>query len=132
MAQMNVLLVDDEFNVQKIVSGFLDRYGAEYDIPVNTKVLGDPVQGLFEVTANGGDYDMIMLDVRLPKVTGDEIYNSLSHVSPELLDRVLFITGFRADLDDRFPAQDLRVLDKPFRYRQLVDEIESIVNPAPA
>jgi len=132
MAQMNVLLVDDEFNVQKIVSGFLDRYGAEYDIPVNTKVLGDPVQGLFEVTANGGDYDMIMLDVRLPKVTGDEIYNSLSHVSPELLDRVLFITGFRADLDDRFPAQDLRVLDKPFRYRQLVDEIEAIVNPAPA
>jgi two-component system, LytTR family, response regulator len=132
MAQVNVLLVDDEFNVQKIVSGFLDRYGAEYDIPVNTKVLGDPVQGLFEVTANGGNYDMIMLDVRLPKVTGDEIYNSLSHVSPELLDRVLFITGFRADLDDRFPAQDLRVLDKPFRYRQLVDAIEAIVNPAPA
>lgn len=132
MAQMNVLLVDDEFNVQKIVSGFLDRYGAEHDVPVNTTVLADPVQGLFEVTANGSNYDMIMLDVRLPKLTGDEIYNSLSHVSPELLGRVLFITGFRADLDDRFPAQDLRVLDKPFRYRQLVDEIEAIVNPAPA
>jgi len=126
---MNVLLVDDEFNIQKIVSGFLDRYSTEHHIPVNTKVLGDPVQGLFEVTANGSNYDMIMLDVRLPMVTGDEIYNSLSHVSPELLDRVLFITGFRADLDDRFPAQDLRVLDKPFRYRQLVDEIEAIVKP---
>ena len=124
---MNVLLVDDEANIQKIISGFLERYADEHRVPVHTKALTDPVQGLFEATANGHHYDMILLDVRLPRLTGDEIYNSLGHVSPELLDRVLFITGFRGDLDARFPATTLRVLEKPFRYQQLADQIKAIV-----
>ena len=124
---MNVLLVDDETNVQKIVGSFLERYASERSLPVSIKALCDPVQGLFEATANGGNYDMIMLDVRLPKLTGDEIYNSLRHVSPDLLDRVLFITGFYDDLRDRFPRETLRVLNKPFRYQQLVEHIEAIV-----
>jgi two-component system, LytTR family, response regulator len=124
---MNVLLVDDEANIRKIVAGLLERYGAEHNVPVHTKALADPVQGLYEATANGHNYDMIILDVRLPRLAGDEIYNSLRHVSPELLARVLFITAYRGDLDDRFPGQELRVLEKPFQYRQLVEQIEAIV-----
>jgi two-component system, LytTR family, response regulator len=124
---MNVLLVDDEANIRKIVAGLLERYGAEQNLPVHTKALSDPVQGLYEATANGHQYDMIILDVRLPRLAGDEIYNSLCHVSPELLDRVLFITAYRGDLDNRFPGRELRVLEKPFQYQQLVEQIEAIV-----
>ena len=127
---MNVLLVDDETNIQKIVASFLERYGEERSLTVHTKTLGDAVQGLFEATANGARYDMIVLDVRLPKLTGDEIYNSLSHVSPELLDRVLFITGYRGDLDARFPRRKLRVLETPFLYQQFIDEVEAIIGAA--
>ena len=108
---MNVLLVDDETNVQKIVGSFLERYASERSLPVSIKALCDPVQGLFEATANGGNYDMIMLDVRLPKLTGDEIYNSLRHVSPDLLDRVLFVTGYPEDLAERF-GTPLYVVDE--------------------
>ena len=124
---MNVLLVDDETNVQKIVGGFLERYASERSIPVSLKALYDPVQGLFEATANGSNYDLIMLDVRLPKLTGDEIYHSLKQVSPDLRHRVLFITGFHDDLRRRFPSEPLRVLAKPFRYQQLTEQIEAIV-----
>jgi len=38
-----------------------------------------------------------------------------------LLDEVLFMTGYRCDLDERFPEHQLRVLDKPFRYRQFAE-----------
>jgi DNA-binding response OmpR family regulator len=124
---MNVLLVDDETNVQQIVGGFLERYASERSLPVSINALCDPIQGLFEATANGELYDIIMLDVRMPKLTGDEIYNSLRHVSPDLLARVLFITGFSDDLRDRFTSEALRVLHKPFRYQQLVEHIEAIV-----
>jgi two-component system, LytTR family, response regulator len=125
---VNVLVVDDETNIQRIVAGFLERYSQEHSVPIETKALGDPVLGLFEATANGARYDMIVLDVRLPKLTGDEIYNSLAHVSPELLKRVLFITGYRGDLDARFPRRELRVLEKPFLYQQFIDEVEAIVS----
>ena len=40
---------------------------------------------------------------------------------------MLFITGFYDDLRDRFPRASLRLLNKPFRYQQLVEHIEAIV-----
>ena len=124
---MNVLLVDDETNVHQIVGSFLERYASERSLPIGFKAFYDPVQGLFEATANGELYDMIMLDVRLPKLTGDEIYSSLSHVSPDLRSRVLFITGFADDLRSRFPHEALLVLHKPFRYQQLAEQADAIV-----
>jgi len=124
---MNVLLIDDEENMQSIMSAFLKRYGKLHGISVEIKALFDPVQGLFEITSNGNHYDLILLDVRLPKLTGDEIYQSISHVNPELMDKVLFITGYREDLDHRFPDKDLNVLEKPFRYAQLETHMDAIL-----
>ncbi len=124
---MNVLLIDDEESMQSIMSAFLKRYGELHDEPVEIKALFDPVQGLFEITSNGSHYDLFLLDVRLPKLTGDEIYHSITHVHPELLDKVLFITGYREDLDARFPGKPLRVLDKPFRYAQFEEQIDAIL-----
>jgi two-component SAPR family response regulator len=124
---MNVLLIDDEENIQSIISAFLSRYAEIHKDQLEVKQLFDPVQGLFEITSNGNHYDLILLDVRLPKLTGDEIYQSIMHVNPELLDKVLFITGYREDLDARFPGKNLRVLDKPFRYAQLEMQIDDIL-----
>jgi two-component SAPR family response regulator len=124
---MNVLLIDDEENIQSIISAFLSRYAEMHKERLEIKQLYDPVQGLFEITSNGNHYDVILLDVRLPKLTGDEIYQSITHVNPELLDKVLFITGYREDLDARFPGKNLRVLDKPFRYAQLEIQIDDIL-----
>ncbi len=124
---MNVLLIDDEENMQSIMAAFLKRYGDQHDMQVEIKALFDPVQGLFEITSNGDHYDLFLLDVRLPKLTGDEIYQSITHVNPELLDKVLFITGYREDLDARFPEHSLKILDKPFRYAQLEAQIDAIL-----
>jgi len=124
---MNVLLIDDEENLQSIMSAFLKRYADSHGMSVEIKSLSDPVQGLFEITSNGDNYDVILLDVRLPKLTGDEIYQSISHVNPELMEKVLFITGYREDLDRRFPDKNLNVLDKPFRYSQLETHIDAIL-----
>ncbi|MDX8408366.1 MAG: response regulator [Mariprofundaceae bacterium] len=126
---MNVLLIDDEENMQSIMAAFLKRYGDLHDMQVEIKALFDPVQGLFEITSNGDHYDLFLLDVRLPKLTGDEIYQSITHVNPELLDKVLFITGYREDLDARFPEHTLKILDKPFRYAQLEAQIDAILKP---
>ncbi len=124
---MNALLIDDDENMQSIMAAFLKRYGDQHDMQVDIKALFDPVQGLFEITTNGDHYDLILLDVRLPKLTGDEIYKSITHVNPELLGKVLFVTGYREDLDSRFPKHSLQVLDKPFRYAQLEAQIDTIL-----
>jgi len=125
---IKVLTIDDEDTVQSILAAFLNRYLGEKGIQGDIKTLSDPVQGLFELSTNGEQYAVILLDVRLPKLTGDEIYNSLIHVNPNLLERVLFVTGYPDDLTDRFQDRTLNILQKPFRYKNFTEKLSEILN----
>jgi len=127
---IKVLAIDDEDTVQSILAAFLNRYLGEKGIQNEIKTLNDPVQGLFELSTNGEQYSVILLDVRLPKLTGDEIYNSLMHVNPNLLTRVLFVTGYPDDLSDRFPDKKLNILQKPFRYQNFTEQLNTILKLA--
>lgn len=124
---VKVLAIDDENTVQSILAAFLNRYLGEKGYESSIKTMSDPVQGLFELTTQGSQYSIILLDVRLPKLTGDEIYSSLIHVNPELLGRVLFITGYPDDLTDRFPDMKLNILQKPFRYQNFTEKLDEIL-----
>jgi len=124
---INVLAIDDEDTVQSILTAFLNRYFDEKDMESNIKSMNDPVQGLFELTTNGDIYQVILLDVRIPKLSGDEIYSSLEHVNPNILERVLFVTGYPEDLHERFPDKTFRVLQKPFRYDSFAKELDELL-----
>ncbi|MES0372073.1 MAG: response regulator [Mariprofundaceae bacterium] len=124
---IKVLAIDDEDTVQSILAAFLNRYIGEKGLESSIKTLSDPVQGLFELTTQGNQYSIILLDVRLPKLTGDEIYSSLIHVNPELLERVIFVTGYPDDLTDRFPDLELNILQKPFRYQNFTEKLNAVL-----
>ena len=124
---IKILAIDDEDTVQSILAAFLNRHLGEKGVQSEIKTLSDPVQGLFELSTNGEQYSVILLDVRLPKLTGDEIYNSLIHVNPNLLERVLFVTGYPDDLTERFPDASLNILQKPFRYQSYTEQLAKIL-----
>ena len=124
---IKVLTIDDEDTVQSIITAFLNRFLGEKDIPHEIKSFNDPVQGLFDLSAHGEQYHAILLDVRLPRLTGDEIFNSLLHVNPELVNRVVFITAYPDDLIRRFPDMELNILTKPFRYRDFCEKIVAVL-----
>jgi len=124
---IKVLAIDDEDTVQSIITAFSSRFLSEKGFIAEVKTVTDPVQGLFELSTNGSQYKVILLDVRLPKLTGDEIYNSLIHVTPELLDRVIFVTGYPDDLKDRFSEHNLNILCKPFRYQHFVEQLSLVL-----
>ncbi len=127
MDAVAVLTIDDEETVQNILTAFVHRYMKAKGVECHVTAISDPVQGLFELSTNGDHYAVILLDVRLPKLTGDEIYNSLLHVNPELIDRVMFVTGYPDDIAERFPDRELRILQKPFRYEQFAQSIAEIL-----
>ncbi len=124
----NVLVIDDDDTVQSIITAFINRYMEEKKRSCEVKRITDPVQGLFTLNMHGEKYDAILLDVRLPKLTGDEIYNSLMAVNPELLDRIMFVTGYPDDLTERFSDLTLNILQKPFRYQNLSDKLDELLN----
>jgi CheY-like chemotaxis protein len=125
---MEVLLIDDDKNVQTIISSFLNRFARKHSEIINDTAMANPVMGLLEMTNNGHLYDLILLDIKLPKLSGDEIYHNIQKTRPGLVDKIVFVTGFRNELDERFPDHNFNVLDKPFRYEQLEEKVTAILN----
>ena len=122
---VTVRIIDDEDSVQSILAAFLNRYVSEKGMQCDIVSMSDPVQSLFELTTHGAEYQLVLLDVRIPKLSGDEIYSSLEQVNPEILDRIVFITGYPEDLYDRFPEKTFNVLQKPFRYNSFSEKLDS-------
>jgi len=125
--ELKVLIIDDEDTVQSILAAFLNRYVSEKDMQSNVSSMSDPVQSLFELTTHGDQYQLVLLDVRIPKLSGDEIYSSLEQVNPSILDRIVFVTGYPEDLAERFPDKTFNILQKPFRYNSFSEKLDSVL-----
>ena len=123
---MNLLLIDDDSGFHILMGKMLDRFGKENALTVNITNFSDPVQGLFQLSEKDQHFDIVILDLRMPKLGGDDIYAFLMRKKPHLLENVLFVTGYRDDLEERFPDQKFNVLDKPFRYEQFASALRGI------
>jgi DNA-binding LytR/AlgR family response regulator len=124
---MKALIIDDEDSVQGILSAFLNRYVSERGIEGDISSMGDPVQSLFELTTHGHEYQVILLDVRIPRLSGDEIYSSLEQVNPDVVGRIIFVTGYPEDLHERFPDKQFNILQKPFRYAKFAETLDELL-----
>jgi len=124
---MEFLIVDNEAMIKRIIKAFCERYAKENHLSINTHCISDPVEALYELTTHGERFDLVTLDVRMPKLVGDLIFETLMDTYPQLTDKILFITGYRDDLQWRFPDLDLNVLVKPFNYAQFRQVVTSML-----
>jgi DNA-binding NtrC family response regulator len=107
-----VLVIDDEAALGENIERMLRSPG------VTVTVCVDPVQGLAECLANPPD--LVLLDVRMPGMSGEEVFARLHEVHPGL--PIVFLTAFgsveSAVLAMRNGAFDY--LKKPFRREDLL------------
>jgi len=127
MTAFRALVIDDEQSVQHILSTFLKRYAEAHNREVQIRNMRNPAEALLEMTTSGECYDAILLDVRLPSMGGDEIFHDIKEVHPDIIDRILFVTGYPEDLYKLFPRQELRILHKPFRYHHLAEALDGLL-----
>lgn len=90
-----VLVIEDEQFIGELYVRALTKAG--YDV----KVVIDGEQALQEAKSNG--YDIILLDIMLPNLTGTEILKRLRDVqeTPDLKARVIITTNLEFDETDR-------------------------------
>lgn len=96
--EINILAVDDESLITNFISRVLQREGYTVDTADEASKAVDLVK-----TKN---YDVILLDIKMPEMDGIEFYYYLKSISQLLLDKVIFITG------DMMSADTLRFLEK--------------------
>jgi CheY-like chemotaxis protein len=122
---LRVLVADNDDRVRRSAHGLLGRWGCI----VETARDGQEALTMARLST----YDAILADIRLPDMTGYDVYRRLREAQPQA--RVILMTGYGYDPSHALvkARQDgLRfVLFKPFRIDQLRDALQGEKEPAP-
>ena len=121
LAGVHVLLIEDEEGVRRPMARFLARRGAEVEEAT------DGVDGLGRLRVRAPD--VILVDLRMPRMGGIELYAQLEQQRPDLAARVLFLSGDVSQLAEpgNTPVPRERVLVKPVELAELERRIAAFV-----
>lgn len=94
MPMPHLLLVDDDAQIRRLMTRALGRYFV-------VECVADVTSAL-ELTDNGALFDVILCDLRLPGMSGRDLYTHLKRRSPELAARMVIFTGAEPASGDPF------------------------------
>jgi DNA-binding NtrC family response regulator len=86
------MVVDDEPDIVAIIQSILKRYGY-----TNADSFTNPIEALHEferanVASQGERYDLLILDVRMPVISGSEFAKKAKSLDPKI--KVILMTAF--------------------------------------
>ena len=116
---IKILVVEDEVSMQKALNNGLKKYGYAVD------TAGDGEQALELVEINS--YDLIVLDLNLPKIDGIEVLKRIRKSNQELC---VLILSARAEVEDKIIGLDTGAndyLSKPFHFKELEARIRALL-----
>jgi DNA-binding response OmpR family regulator len=110
----NILVVEDEPKIGEVYQRVLSSEGFAVDIAVNG--------GLAQEMMMQKEYDLCLIDIRMPVMGGKELFQVILNRHPRLARRVIFATG---DMMDGYTERFLELtgrpyLSKPFSPRDLI------------
>lgn len=104
----HILVVDDELDVAESLAEILGLDGHDVD------VADSGASALMRLQES--DYDLILTDLRMPRMDGPTLYREIARKHPALAARVAVVTGdsLEAAASDFLKEAGLPVLEKPF------------------
>jgi PAS domain S-box-containing protein len=121
-----VLVVDDEPVVGAAVKRMLAPLHDVTHVSSGEEALGR--------LAAGENFDVILCDLMMPRMTGMQLYDELRRTSPDVAQRIVFITGgaFTPRAKSFLETVPNLVLDKPFEFKLLAAAINDLLRSARA
>ena len=113
LAGLRVLIVEDEEGVRGPMARYLTRRGAVVD------QAADGIEGLTRLRAQPAD--VVLVDLRMPRMGGIDLFAQLEDEHPDMAARVLFLSGDVSQLAQSgyTPVPRERVLVKPVELFEL-------------
>jgi DNA-binding response OmpR family regulator len=118
-----ILIVEDEPILRRFYRRFCATQGYR-------PVLAPTGSIAIEILESGQNFDVVLLDVRLPGVSGRALWKMIELQRPELCGRVIMVTADILSESTRefIQASGRPYLEKPFSTEELTRLIESILN----
>ena len=119
----SLLIVDDSATMRKIIMRSVRMSGIQFD---TTEEAGNGVEALEKL--NSASVDVILCDVNMPEMNGDETFDCLQKINPQL--PVLLSSGYALDGQ---AAEVIRkgcagFLQKPFNITALSKQIRLVLD----
>ncbi len=112
-----ILVIDDEEVVREVLESVLSRDGYQVE------TLSSPREAL--PMLEQGQYDLILADLKNPDMSGKEFFQELGIRMPDMISRVIFITGDAASPNARefLDGTGRPVIEKPFELLALQRQV---------
>ncbi len=123
LMRKKILVVEDETGIRDFIIELLTSVGMQLDTAYNG------LEAKNKLKKN--DYDLILLDIKMPGLSGIDLYRILEKEQPSLLDRILFMSGDTANEETKnFLRSSTRpCLSKPFTAENLLSTLRDILAP---
>jgi CheY-like chemotaxis protein len=113
-----VLVCEDDPGIRLLLQQILYRLG----LAVDTVATGSETLALIQDHC----YDLILLDLLTPGLSGYEVLEILRHEQPDLLDRVVILTALQRALREDLPVA--AIMAKPFDLPQFDQIIQRVID----
>ena len=118
----HILLVDDDEVIVNLNKTLLEKLG------YRVTALASSVEALASFQKNQNDFDLVITDMTMPKITGKELAEQLLAIRPNL--PIILCTGY-SDLIDEQEAKAMGIRDyvmKPFNNKDFVITIRKVLD----
>jgi CheY-like chemotaxis protein len=120
-ASKKILVIDDEDAVLQLIDVSLRRYSFQVDMASD----GETALQLLKQN----DYDVTLCDWKMPGLNGQQVYERLASIKPNLRQRVIFVTGdvINERMQEFLKAEKRPCLSKPFVISELRAAIRNVL-----
>jgi len=124
---LHMLVVEDDLPIAQMMASILADEGYEVDLAGNGRLALEMI--------DAQHYDLILTDLRMPELDGVTLYRELERRKPDLLRRVIVITGTSGHPEYESFLEETQVpyLEKPFGLASLLAitrQVLSTVSPS--
>ncbi len=124
MPKETILVVDDEASIRSYVKNILRIEGFQMLEGV------DGVDALQQIQRATDPIDLLLTDIRMPRMDGIELAYSITEMHPKT--PVVYMSGYPFDLEEvqaRRPLRACAFVGKPFTRKALLEAIEKCLHP---